>query len=232
MSKKFNFMDSIYGVLDSSENDYTDDILYVDDQDDYLYGIEDEMSWANDVTIIGDFEEDDVIDLGEGYIPLPKGQVEEQPVIVIDEDYVLEEYETDLIDLIPTYYREDANLKSNKMSYSEPVVDLNKAESIVSFQEDKKPEEELEPIGLSSEDDKIAKSIAKEFLENSGAEPLLGDEFKDEADDTSWVDGPDLFGNDIDVIIAEDPNSEFIEDDFVDGSFEDWLAQNSTNESY
>ena len=39
------------------------------------------------------------------------------------------------------------------------------------------------------------------------------------------LDGEDLFGNDIDVIIAEDPNAEVVEDDFVEGSFQDWLEQ-------
>ena len=88
----FDFMDGIYDVLNSSDEIVygDDDIIYVDDEETY-YHQEDELSWVDDVEIIGEFEEDtfNFEDLGEGYIPLPKGIQEEVQVIIIDENYIL-----------------------------------------------------------------------------------------------------------------------------------------------
>ena len=83
---------------------------------------------------------------------------------------------------------------------------------------------------MSVEDDKISKAIAKEYLDNYKANNVLDlvtEEYDNPDDDVSWLDDKDLFGNDISVIIADDPNEDFEEtEDYVEGSFMDWLANN------
>ena len=73
----------------------------------------------------------------------------------------------------------------------------------------------------------------KEHMDNVKAGEVAGGLFGDlenPEDDTSWVkDDNDLFGADISVIIAEDPNKEVEDEEFVEGSFEDWLATQNSN---
>ena len=90
-NSSFNFMKGIYDMLDSEDEIVYEDVIYVDD-DEFCYEPNDELSWVDDVEIIGEFEEDEFNfdDLGEGYIPLPKGNQEEVQVIVIDENYILD----------------------------------------------------------------------------------------------------------------------------------------------
>lgn len=222
-----NYMDSIYSVLDSNEVDYNDDVMFIDNPDDYEF--ENEFNnWGDDVTIIGDFEEDEFnFDLGEGYIPLPKGDDYNQPVIVIDEYYNLDEYEIDILEGI---------VESESVEYKEPTystdgeeslaIDVEKAEGITNFGESNEPVDELTNLNMCPDDERVVKAMARDYMENLGTDTLL-EEFQDASDDTSWIDDPDLFGNDISVIIADNPEADFVEDDFVDGSFEQWLAENS-----
>ena len=223
-----NYMDSIYSVLDSNEVDYNDDVMFVDNPDDYEF--EDEFNnWGDDVTIIGDFEEDEFnFDLGEGYIPLPKGDDYNQPVIVIDEYYNLDEYEIDILEGIV----ESESVEYKESTYSTEgeeslAIDVEKAEGITNFGESNEPVDELTNLNMCPDDERVVKAMARDYMENLGTDTLLEGEFQDASDDTSWIDDPDLFGNDISVIIADNPEADFVEDDFVDGSFEQWLAENS-----
>ena len=220
-----NYMDSIYSVLDSNEVEYDNDITFVDDPD---YGFDNEFNdWGDDVTIIGDFEEDEFdFDLGEGYIPLPKGDYDNQPVIVIDEDYVLDEYEVDILDDVveSVEYKEPTYSTEGEESLA---IDASQAESITNFGESKEPVDELTNLNMCPDDERVVKAMARDYIDNLGTDTLLEGEMLDASDDTSWIDDPDLFGNDISVIIADNPEAEFVEDDFVDGSFEQWLAENS-----
>ena len=222
-----NYMDSIYSVLDSNEVDYNDDVMFVDNPDDYEF--ENEFNnWGDDVTIIGDFEEDEFnFDLGEGYIPLPKGDDYNQPVIVIDEYYNLDEYEIDILEGIV----ESESVEYKESTYSTEgeeslAIDVEKAEGITNFGESNEPVDELTNLNMCPDDERVVKAMARDYMENLGTDSLL-EEFQDASDDTSWIDDPDLFGNDISVIIADNPEADFVEDDFVDGSFEQWLAENS-----
>lgn len=225
---KTNFMDSIYNVLNSPEPKYEDDIIYLDEpEDDYDFS-NDGLSWGDDITFLDDPEEDEYkYDLGEGYIPLPQGNIESVQSVAIDENYILDGFETDLVESV--YINStDVNEILSISKTSNGVLDIEKANSIIKLPGENEIYEELSVNNLSSEDDKISKSIAREYLENSGDDSiLLGDEFSDPSDDTSWVDSPDLFGNDIDSILAEDPDSEIEDVDYVDGSFEDWISQNA-----
>ena len=221
-----NYMDSIYSVLDSNEVEYDNDITFVDDPDDY--GFDNEFNdWGDDVTIIGDFEEDEFdFDLGEGYIPLPKGDYDNQPVIVIDEDYVLDEYEVDILDGVvkSVEYKEPTYSTEGEESLA---IDASQAESITNFGESKEPVDELTNLNMCPDDERVVKAMARDYIDNLGTDTLLEGEMLDASDDTSWIDDPDLFGNDISVIIADNPEAEFVEDDYVSGSFEQWLAENS-----
>ena len=201
-----NYMDSIYSVLDSNEVDYNDDVMFVDNPDDYEFENEFD-NWGDDVTIIGDFEEDEFnFDLGEGYIPLPKGDDYNQPVIVIDEYYNLDEYEIDILEGIV----ESESVEYKESTYSTEgeeslAIDVEKAEGITNFGESNEPVDELTNLNMCPDDERVVKAMARDYMENLGTDTLLEGEFQDASDDTSWIDDPDLFGNDISVIIADNP---------------------------
>ena len=98
MSK--NYMEDIYNVINAEEVEYNDQgIEYLDEpiEDDLYY--EDELSWADNITYLDEPVEDEFeLDLGEGFIPLPQGEVYQEELVVIDENYILDEFEEDLID--------------------------------------------------------------------------------------------------------------------------------------
>ena len=232
MSKNYNYMDSIYNMINSPEIE-EDDIVYLDEpEDEYFdFGFDDGLSWADDITYLDEPEEDEFeFDLGEGYIPLPKGEYYQEELIVIDENYVLDEYEQDLVDNVKVLDDEFEEMK--EMIYPEVdnetlVPDIEKAESIIKLPKEKTESEEFEIVNMSVEDDKISKAIAKEYLDNYKANNVLDlvtEEYDNPDDDVSWLDDKDLFGNDISVIIADDPNEDFEEtEDYVEGSFLQWL---------
>ena len=238
--KNENYMQDIYDVIYAPEVEYNDDgIEYLDDpiDDEIYFGFDDELAWADDITYLDEPYEDefDISNLGEGFIPLPQGDYQEE-LVVIDEHYILDEYEEDLI----ANYERPAIETKQDIDYSldeiynlldgedEIELDVNNIESLIKFPVQQEVTEELKVSNLSEEDDKIAKAIAREHMDNVKANEAIGalhGDVENPEDDTSWVDGDDPFGNDINVIIAEDPNKEVIEDDFVEGSFQDWINQ-------
>lgn len=240
MSK--NYMNDIYDVIYSAEEEYNDQgIEYLDEpinEDEFYY--EDELSWADNITYLDEPDEEEFdLDLGEGFIPLPQGEIYQEELIVIDENYILDEFEEDLVE---NYNKpETTNNRSNEFTYDEiynlldedendMLIDLDnvEVESIINFPGENEPEEELKSVCMDDETSSLATSIAKEHLDNVKAGEAAGALFGDvenTEDDTSWVkDDDDIFGADIDRIIADDPNVE-VEENFVDGTFEDWLAQ-------
>jgi hypothetical protein len=238
--KNKNYMQDIYDIIYAPEIECNDDgIEYLDEpiDDEIYFGFDDELAWADDITYLDEPYEDefDISNLGEGFIPLPQGDYQEE-LIVIDEHYILDECEEDLI---ANYERPAVETKQD-IDYSldeiynlldgedEIELDINNVESLIKFPVQQEVTEELKVSNLSEEDDKIAKAIAREHMDNVKAGEAAGALFGDVEnpdDNTSWVDDDDPFGNDINVIIAEDPNKEVIEDDFVEGSFQDWLNQ-------
>ena len=242
-----DYMKDIYDVLNSADEEFVDDgITYVgfpEDEDELFY--EDELAWADDITYLDEPEDDefDFQDLGDDYIPLPQGDIIYEQPVVIDENYMLDEFETDIVDGCyieeieekPAVERKqrtesDGELEDILKFLSQEDVDLSldldKAESIIKLPEKQETVEELKILGQNNDDDKISKAIAKEYMDmaNSNVANIASEEYGTE-EDTSWVNGEDIFGNDISVIIAEDPNKEVEEEDFVEGSFSDWLAQ-------
>ena len=243
MSK--NYMEDIYNVINAEEVEYNDQgIEYLDEpiEDDLYY--EDELSWADNITYLDEPVEDEFeLDLGEGFIPLPQGEVYQEELVVIDENYILDEFEEDLIDnyVKPETKKEYKQYNDQSVDFTfdeiynlldedeNDMLDLNniEVESIINFGNND-PEEELKSVCMDDETSSLATSIAKEHLDNVKAGEAAGALFGDvenSEDDTSWVkDDDDIFGANIDRIIAEDPNVE-VEEDFVEGTFEDWLAQ-------
>lgn len=242
-----DYMKDIYDVLNSADEEFVDDgITYVgfpEDEDELFY--EDELAWADDITYLDEPEDDefDFQDLGDDYIPLPQGDIIYEQPVVIDENYMLDEFETDIVDGCyieeieekPAVERKqrtesDGELEDILKFLSQEDVDLSldldKAESIIKLPEKQETVEELKILGQNNDDDKISKAIAKEYMDmaSSNVTNIASEEYGTE-EDTSWVNGEDIFGNDISVIIAEDPNKEVEEEDFVEGSFNDWLAQ-------
>ena len=248
MNNKYNDnfinMEDIYNVINEPEEMYyDDDITYLDDPyDENEFYVEDELAWADDITYLDEPEEDEFdLDLGEGFIPLPQGDYYQEELIVIDENYVLDEFEEDLVEnyvrpAIDNYQEVHYSYEDiNNLLQEAEEIDLmvEEAESLIQFPVQQDLAEELQVPDMSEEDDKIAKSIAKEHIDNVKAGEAIGSLYGDNEnpeDDTSWVDdNDDPFGNDIGVIIAEDPNEEVVEDDFVEGSFQDWINQQQGN---
>ena len=233
--KNNDYMESIYNLLNSPEEEFDDGITYIgspEDEDEFFY--EDELAWADDITYLDEPDDDEFnLDLGEGFIPLPQGDIVYEKPIVIDENYMLDEYEVDLTNSVSYLDLEDevtemTNVVKETQKEVDINLDLDKAESIIKLPKQQTVAEELQVLDITPEDDRISKAIAREHLDmiNSGSLNLASEDYGLE-DDTSWVDDDDLFGSDISVIIAEDPNKDVEEEDFVDGSFEDWLAQNN-----
>lgn len=246
-----DYMENIYDVLNSADEEFVDDgITYVGFPEDDEFFVEDELAWADDITYLDEPEDDefDFQDLGDNYIPLPQGDIFYEQPVVIDENYILDEYETDIfegcfvgeleeIPAVPVVERKakirtesDGELEDILKFLNQNEVDLtagfDEAESIIKLPESQDVVEELKITTENSDEDKISKAIAKEYMDTSSSDisNIASEEYGNE-EDTSWVNGEDIFGNDLSVIIAEDPNKEVEEDDFVEGSFADWIAQ-------
>lgn len=239
MKNERNYMNNIYEIINAPEVEYDDDgIEYLDSpEDEYYSEYDDGLSWADDITYLDEpYEEEFDLDLGEGYIPLHQGEVYQEELIVIDENYVPDEFETDIVEKYekPSIenVQEDYNYSLDNiydiLNEDDSInLDVDLGDSLLKFQK-QDLNEELNLIDMNEEDDKIAKAIAKEHIDNVKSSETAGGLFADVEnleDDTSWVDDEDLFGNDINVIIAEDPNEEVVDDTFIDGKFQDWLDQ-------
>lgn len=241
-----NYMEAIYDVIYAPEVEVNEQgIEYLDEPiDDDLMFYDDELAWADDITYLDEPEDEEFdLDLGEGFIPLPQGEQYHEELIVIDENYILDEFEEDLVDNYekPSVVIEKEEVKDEydfnniyNLLDSEDEIVLDEVESIIQFPVNNEPkEEELQNINMDDETSKLALSIAKEHMDNVKAGEVAGGLYGDlenPEDDTSWVkDDNDLFGADISVIIAEDPNKEVEDEDFVEGSFEDWLAKQNSN---
>lgn len=246
-----NYMQGIYDIINAPEEVYNEDgIEYLDEPDDFTYGYDDELAWADDITYLDEPEDEEFdLDLGEGFIPLYHNEDCQEVVLVIDENYVPDEYEYDIVNYeVQAVVQESieehiVNVEQESYDYDgelsmDKIYDilneddsislkLEEGESLIKFPVEQTLEEELNVPDISEEDDKIAKAIAKEHMENVKAGEAVGaifDDVETPEDDTSWVNDEDLFGNNIDVIIAEDPNKE-VEEEYVEGSFQDWLNQ-------
>lgn len=240
-----NYMDAIYDVIYAPEVEVNEQgIEYLDEPIEEYNFYDDDLAWADDITYLDEPEVEEFnLDLGEGFIPLPQGEQYHEELIVIDENYILDEFEEDLID---NYERPSVAIEKEEVKEeydfndiynlldSEDEIILDEVESIIHFPVSNEPkEEELQNINMDDETSKLALSIAKEHMDNVKAGEVAGGLFGDlenPEDDTSWVkDDNDLFGADISVIIAEDPNKEVEDEEFVEGSFEDWLAKQNSN---
>lgn len=240
-----NYMDAIYDVIYAPEVEVNEQgIEYLDEPIEEYNFYDDDLAWADDITYLDEPEDEEFdLDLGEGFIPLPQGEQYHEELIVIDENYILDEFEEDLIDNYekPSVTIEKEEVKEEydfndiyNLLDSEDEIILDEVESIIHFPVNNEPkEEELQNINMDDETSKLALSIAKEHMDNVKAGEVAGGLFGDlenPEDDTSWVkDDNDLFGADISVIIAEDPNKEVEDEEFVEGSFEDWLAKQNSN---
>lgn len=240
-----NYMKAIYDVIYAPEVEVDEQgIEYLDEPIEEYNFYDDELAWADNITYLDEPEEEEFdLDLGEGFIPLPQGEQYHEELIVIDENYILDEFEEDLIDNYekPSVVIEKEEVKEEydfnniyNLLDSEDEIILDEVESIINFPVNNEPkEEELQNINMDDETSKLALLIAKEHMDNVKAGEVAGGLFGDlenPEDDTSWVkDDNDLFGADISVIIAEDPNKEVEDEEFVEGSFEDWLAKQNSN---
>lgn len=240
-----NYMKAIYDVIYAPEVEVNEQgIEYLDEPIEEYNFYDDDLAWADDITYLDEPEDEEFdLDLGEGFIPLPQGEQYHEELIVIDENYILDEFEEDLIDNYerPSVVIEKEEVKEEydfndiyNLLDSEDEIILDEVESIIHFPVNNEPkEEELQNINMDDETSKLALSIAKEHMDNVKAGEVAGGLFGDlenPEDDTSWVkDDNDLFGADISVIIAEDPNKEVEDEEFVEGSFEDWLAKQNSN---
>lgn len=257
MKTNRNYLESIYNFVYSNEDENKESEFEIID-DEYEYGENDYVpEWGEEVEIVEDENSGDdfMCDLGEGYIPLPQGDDVDVEVLVIDENYIPDEYEQDVCgnytsddskDFVIVDEQEDVNEIENMLNGESSNIDIKQFQNVESEFDDlfnaedcsviKLPKEQtlaesLNTVEVSNEDKRIAHSIAREHMEkyeaDSQLQSLPGGEAEDDVIiEAKWI-GEDMFGNNIEAIIAEDPGAETIieDDDFVEGSFEEWAAQ-------
>lgn len=262
MENNTNYLKSIYDFVNSNVEENTEnEFEIIDDDYDYDNDVDYEPEWGEEIEIIGDENEEDdfIYELGEGYIPLPQGDNVDVEVLVIDENYVPDEYEKDVCGNYTGYNDEefvvvdeekeindieemlngetsDIDIKQFQNVESEFDNLLNAENcSVIKLPKEQTLAESLNTVDVSNEDKRIAHSIAREHMEKCEAEMQLkslpgSESEEEEALEAKWI-GEDMFGNNIESIIAEDPNVQKVieDDDFVEGSFEDWAAQQGIN---
>lgn len=249
MKTERNYLEGIYDIIYSDDTKVENDGIEIIDDDEEIDSYEPE--WGEDVEIIDeDYDEDEcyIEELGDGFIPLPQGDDVEVDVIVIDENYVPDEYEADVCG----NYSE-GNVEIIDEDEEAEVIDVNAEMSNYTNKKESSFDNELKRLHEASEEDsvintpktepvdeslgvygdrdtdKIAKSVAKEYMDRSAEQSVLpGEEVEDEVE-TAWIE-EDMFGNDIGSIITDAPEDINIEDtDYIDGSFEDWANQNGVS---
>lgn len=231
-NKEFDYMEGIYAFIEEADNDVRNDdgIIFVDDEEDEVIPFSD-YDYINDdgIVFIGDEEEDDYY-LGEDCIPLPEfDQVEEQ-VVVIDENYELDEYESD--EFAEIVSEDDVVFIDDYDEIIAMTENLEGAESFYDIVEDAESniktleKEEIDEMGgvssVNTVDDKLSKDIARDVIEEASVNSdLLLEDLDEESDEGNWIN-EDIFGNDIESIIAE--KTDVVEEEVYDeGSFEDWV---------
>lgn len=231
-NKEFDYMEGIYAFIEEADNDVRNDdgVIFVDDEDDEVIPFSD-YDYIDDggIVFIGDDEEDDYY-LGEDCIPLPEfDQVEEQ-VVVIDENYELDEYESD--EFAEIVSEDDVVFIDDYDEIIAMTENLEGAESFYDIVEDAESniktleKEEIDEMGgvssVNTVDDKLSKDIARDVIEEASVNSdLLLEDLDEESDEGNWIN-EDIFGNDIESIIAEKTDVEE-EEVYDEGSFEDWV---------
>lgn len=231
-NKEFDYMEGIYAFIEEADNDVRNDdgIIFVDDEEDEVIPFSDYDYIDDDgIVFIGDDEEDDYY-LGEDCIPLPEfDQVEEQ-VVVIDENYELDEYESD--EFAEIVSEDDVVFIDDYDEIIAMAENLEGAESFYDIVEDAESniktleKEEIDEMGgvssVNTVDDKLSKDIARDVIEEASVNSdLLLEDLDEESDEGNWIN-EDIFGNDIESIIAE--KTDVVEEEVYDeGSFEDWV---------
>lgn len=177
--------------------DYIDDDIDVIEEDDYI---------EDDNWLISD-EEDD-------FSP-------------IDENYVPDKWEKDLFDSDDSeddIIKEVSDLEEIiRSDNDEPLIDFENIETSVRLNDREMEKKERKEKNVKK-DDKIAKNIAKKMLDSKhSAVDLTLDDIDDEK--YSWVND-DMFGNNIENIVAEPPKEEKIDENFAEGNFDEWAKDN------
>lgn len=236
-NNEFDYMKGIYAFIEEANDEVVteDDVVFIgDDEDDFIPFSED--SYDEDDVIFIDDEEEDEYYLGDDCIPLPEFEQVEEQVVVIDENYELDEYETDEFEgtsndgddviFIDDDYEEIMAMTEN-LEGAESFYDIvDEAESNIKTL-DKEEIEEIDGISsVDAVDDKLSKDIARDVIEEASTNSeILLDELGEESEEGSWIN-EDIFGNDIESIIAEKADVEE-EEVYEEGSFEDWVNGNS-----
>lgn len=246
MKSERNYLENIYDIIDSEDTSVDDNgVNIIDEEDDYDYNSLYEPEWGEEVEFLDEDESEDecyLEELGDGFIPLPQGDVEVD-VVVIDEDYTPDEYE---VDVCEGYSQEEIEVIDELEEDDSEVINVGDEMSEYKNKEDSNFDNELarlhnvtvedsvintpetetlsESMGVSDDPDtdKIAKSIAKEHMDRMSEQSVLpGDETANDID-KEWIH-EDMFGNDIGSIIADVPeNIDIEDDDYIEGSFKDW----------
>lgn len=185
--------------------------------------LENEEYFDDEFIIIDENEEDDyelpscIED--EEILDIPQGEYEE--LSAIDENYVPDEWEKDLFD------SPENDIIENVESIEQIIEKEDLIGSSIKINDSIVEKEDI-ANRRNKIDDKIAKNIAKEVLDEKSLSSvnLVGTEEEDEQPD--WIN-QDMFGNDIESIIAEPPQDEEKhddDDDFVEGTFDKWREEN------
>lgn len=246
MKSERNYLDSIYDIIDAEDTNVDENgVTILDDDEDYDYNSLYEPEWGDEVEFLdGDESEDECYleELGDGFIPLPQGDVEVD-VVVIDEDYTPDEYETDVcngysqeeIEVLDELAEDDSKVidvgsemtgykEKEESTFDNEIARLHNAtveDSVINTPETETLAESMGVID-DPDTDKIAKSIAKEHMDRVSEQSVFpGDETANDID-KGWIH-EDMFGNDIGSIITDVPeNIDIEDDDYIEGSFKDW----------
>lgn len=223
------------------EKKYIPETLEEESEFDYvgnpeLLGEDSEYFDDDEFIVIDGNEEDDYelpscVEEDEEILDIPQGDYEE--FSAIDENYVPDDWEKDLFyspedDIIENVESIEEIIEAEDMKLSMEKDDLvNKIGSSIKISDDLNEKAEVEKE-RNKIDDKISKNIAKEVLDEKtlSSVDLLGDDDNDD-DQPNWIN-QDMFGNDIESIIAEPPQDEdkHEDDDFVEGTFDKWREEN------
>lgn len=246
MKSERNYLENIYDIIDSEDTSVDDNgVTILDDDEDYDYNSLYEPEWGEEVEFLDSDESGDecyLEELGDGFIPLPQGDVEVD-VVVIDEDYSPDEYE---VDVCEGYNQNEIEVLDELVEDGSEIINVgdemsgykNKEESTFDNEiarlhnatvEDSvinTPETETlaESMGVNDDPDtdKIAKSIAKEHMDRMSEQSALPGEETSSDIEKGWIH-EDMFGNDIGSIIADvSENIDIEDDDYIEGSFKEW----------
>lgn len=90
--------------------------------------------------------------------------------------------------------------------------------------------EDVNDYGIASSQNDLVNSIIRDNTDKMKTKSV--DFIGEYENDNAWVNDSDLFGNNYMHCIAENENEVHVENDFVEGSFGEWMEQHQSNDDF